>query len=372
MFNMFMSYYNQLFMVVEEAHRGMDWSNARRLGPVLITVPLAMHRVPFSTIAIAQFAAVVVISLLSIYDLKQRLGDLPLGLQGANWKTAKAALAPSGMFALLSGQQFLLYQVPINILQWITPGAVVLFTISRTILATARQMLAMFTAAISPEITLSYGERNMRKLLNIFHFSEKIVFGLIPVANLGAYLFSPILLQVWLHKPLLFDPYIYGFMALISSAMSMREHKQYFQYSTNKHKRMSVIVFVGNVLMIAISIPFMMKFGLQGFLYTWFVSEVSQIGLIYHENRKLFHNDPSINLLPVLKLGLVMTVSLPICWAMVQFARRHSLIMVGAVAVGGLVLLVAESYFVFGLKDVWQEFQDRKLRNIIPRSALGS
>jgi hypothetical protein len=46
--------------------------------------------------------------------------------------------------------------------------------------------------------------------------------------------------------------------------------------------------------------------------------------------------------------------------------------MVGAVAVGGLVLLVAESYFVFGLKDVWQEFQDRKLRNIIPRSALGS
>ena len=75
---------------------------------------------------------------------------------------------------------------------------------------------------------------------------------------------------------------------------------------------------------------------------------------------------------PLLRIGLVMTVSLPICWAMVQFARRDSLIMVGAVAAGGLVVLVAESYFVFDLKDVWQEFQNRKLRNIIPRSALGS
>jgi O-antigen/teichoic acid export membrane protein len=363
MTGLIMGYYVSLFMVVEEAHRGLDWSNARRLGPVLITVPLAMFRVQFSVIALGQFVVSFLICLISIYDLKRRMGALPLGLQGANRKTAKATLAPCGMFALISVQQFLIYQAPVIMLQWILgPETVVLFTISRTILSTARQMLAVLTSAISPEITFSFGEGNMKKLLSIFHYSEKIVFGVIPVANLGAFLFSPILLQIWLHKPLYFDPKMYGLMALISGAMSMREHKQYFQFSTNMHKRMAIIVFFGNILMIAISIPFTMKFGLYGFMFVWLVSEVSQMGLIYYENMRLFNNDPSISLVPVLKLGLVMLVSLPICWAMVQYARQRSVLLVGMVAVAGMMMLSVESYFVFGLKEVWSGFRDRAHR----------
>jgi hypothetical protein len=131
-------------------------------------------------------------------------------------------------------------------------------------------------------------------------------------------------------------------MALISGAMSMRDHKQFFQFSTNMHKRLSVIVFFGNLLMIVVSIPLTIKFGLQGFMIAWLVSEVSQMGLIYHENKKLFHNDPSINFVPVFKLGFVMLVSLPICAGMVVYAQRRSLILVGAVAMVGMLLLFAE------------------------------
>jgi O-antigen/teichoic acid export membrane protein len=353
-------YYINLFMVVEVAHRGWGWDNARRLGTTLICVPLAALGVRFPVIAIGQFAAALITTLLTIYDLKRRMAGLPLGLQGANWKTAKASLAPSGMFAMVYTQQFLIFQAPVIMLQWILgPSIVVLFSISRTILSTARQMLVVISSSIAPEITLSFAERDTKKLLNIFHYSEKIVFAVIPIANLGAFLFSPILLQVWLHKPGLFDPLTYGLMALISCAMSMREHKQFFQFSTNTHKRLSIIVFFGNILMIAVSIPFTQKFGLYGFMSVWLISEMSQMALLYHENKKLFHHDPSINFIPVLKLSLVMLASLPFCIWGVDYARQRSMLLVGAVAMVGTSLLVAESYFVFGLKDIWNQIRLR-------------
>jgi hypothetical protein len=185
------------------------------------------------------------------------------------------------------------------------------------------------------------------------------VYSGIPIANLGAFLFSLILLQVWLHKPLLFDPYTYGLMALISGAMSMREHKQFFQFSTNTHKRLPIIVFFGNLLMVAVSVPFTIQFGLHGFMFVWLASEVSQMGLLYHENKKLFHNDPSINFIPVVKLALVMLVSLPVCVGLLRYAQQRSLSMVCGVAVMGVIMVAAESYFAFGLKDVWNEFQRR-------------
>jgi O-antigen/teichoic acid export membrane protein len=356
-------YYNNLFMVLDETHRGTNWANARYLAPTLVSLPLAMLGVQFSGIAIGQFAAAAAIAMLTICDLKRRMGGLPLGLGGWNWTTVKSTLAPSGMFAMIFTQSFLVYQAPIILLQWIVgPESVVFFSICRTVFSTARQALQPLTSAIAPEITYSFADRDMKKLLSIFHYSEKVVFAGIPVANLGAFLFSPVLLNVWLRRPLLFDPFTYSLMALVSGAMSMRDHKQYFQFSTNTHKRLSIIVFFGNVAMLVGSVPMTIRFGLHGFMFTWLISELAQMGLIYRENKKLFDNDPSISIVPVLRLGLVTLVSLPICAAMVIYARQRSLLLVGVVATLGMLLLVAESYLVFGLKDVWDEFRRRTRR----------
>jgi O-antigen/teichoic acid export membrane protein len=353
-------YYNSLFMVIEESHRGLTWGNVRFFGGTLAAAGLAAFRVSFSTLAFGQFLFVLFLTLFSIYDLKRRMGDLPLGLKGANWKTAKSTLAPSGQFGMIYAQQFLIFQAPLIMLQWIVgPAVVVVFSTSRTILSTARQSLGKITNAVAPEITFSYAHQNMKRLLNIFHYSEKVVFAGIPIANLGAYLFAPVLLQVWLHRPSLFDTYTYGLMALISGAMSMRDHKQFFQFSTNMHKRLSIIVFFSNLMMIALSIPLTIKMGLNGFLYMWLLSELTQMGLIYFENKKLFNNDPSISMVPVLKLGAVMAISLPICAALLTFARQRSLGVVAVVAVVGMIGLTAESYLVFGLKDVWDQIRER-------------
>jgi len=357
MVNILAGYYNSLFMVVEKPHRGLSWGIARAFASSGTCFVLALFRLPFPILALGQLIATLLATLLSIQDLRHQLGDLPLGLQGANWKTAKATLRPSGMFAMIYAQQFLIFQFPLNMLQWILgPAVVVLFSTSRTVLSSARQLLSPITSAVAPEVTFSFATRNMKKMLAIFHHSEKIVFAGIPIANLGAYLLSPILVRVWLHRPLLFNSSIYALMALVSAAMSMRDHKQFFQFSTNMHKRLSIIVFFGNVLMICVSIPFTLKFGLMGFMSVWLVSEVLQMGLIFIENRKLFEYDPSITFFPVLKLVLVMVVSLPICMVLLHYSMQRSLAMVGAAAAVGIAMLMVESYFVFGLRGVWTEF----------------
>ena len=55
-------YYNSLFMVIEETHRGLSWANARLFGGTLSAVVFAAFRVKFSTIAMGQFAVVLLIS----------------------------------------------------------------------------------------------------------------------------------------------------------------------------------------------------------------------------------------------------------------------------------------------------------------------
>jgi O-antigen/teichoic acid export membrane protein len=343
-------YYNNLFMVVQETHRGTMWWNARRLAGTLVAALLALLRCSFAANALGQFAAVLLVALLTIFDLQRRMRGLPLGLQGANWQTARAALKPSGMFGMVFMQTFLLFQVPVLLLQRILgPEVVVLFTISRTVLGTARQMLSILTNAIAPEITFSFGSGDMKKLLDIFHYSERLVFSLIPLFNLGAYLFSPLLLVIWLHKPDLFQQDTYVLMVLISAAMSVREHKVFFQYSTNTHYALAHIIFWGNLAMIATSIPMTIWLRLDGFLYTWLTSEIVLMVLIYRENRKLFANDSSITLAPVLRLIAFIGVALPLCVPVLNYGRRHSLLSVSLIAIGSTAVVFAASWFVFGL-----------------------
>lgn len=351
--HIFFGYFNSLFMVVQETHRGSMWASFRFFAPVLAAIPLALTHSSFAELALFQLLSALLVGVASMFDLRARLRGLPLGPGGANWATLKSALRPGGMFAMVFTQQFLLFQAPILILQRIVgPEIVVLFTICRTILSTARRLLSMLTFSISPEITFSFGSGDTKKLLDIFHSSERVVFSLIPVANLGALLFSPVLLALWLRKPGLFEPWTYALMALVSAAMSMREHKQYFQYSTNRHYGLAHIVFWGNLAMIAASIPMTMRFGLHGMMVTWLVSETTQMALLYRENRKLFSGDASISILPALKLAAFMGIGVLLCLPVIEYARQHSLAAVGAAAAAGTALAFGLSYLLFDLKTV--------------------
>jgi O-antigen/teichoic acid export membrane protein len=235
----------------------------------------------------------------------------------------------------------------------------VLFTICRTLFSMARRILSVITNAIAPEITFSFGRGDLRKLLDIFHYSERVVFSLVPVANLGTLLLSPFLLSIWLHKPELFDPWTYVLMAVTSGVMSMREHKQFFQFSTNTHRRLAHIVFWGNLIMIGVSIPMIRWFGIRGFMYTWFASEATQMALLYFENKKLFNFDSSISMFPVLKLALVFGFALlPSSW-LVDYIRGHGVLYQAGFVLAANAVLFGISYWVFGLYLVQRRILSR-------------
>lgn len=346
-------YYNNLFMVLQEAHRGTMWFNVRRLAATLVAATLALEHLSFATIACGQFLGVLLVALLTIIDLRIRMKGIPMGIRGTSWGTVRSTVKPSGAFGLIMVQNLVQFQAPTILLQWLLgPAVVVLFTISRTILSTARQFLSPITWSIAPEVTFSFGRGERQKMLDIFHYSERVVFSLIPVANLGALLFSPVLLALWLHRPQLFEGYTYALMTLVSAVMSMREHKQYFQVATNVHHRLANIVFFGNLAMIVVSIPTTYWWGLHGFLYTWLASETTQMALLYRENRKLFGGDSSITLGPVLKLAVFMGVLFPFTLLIVEYGREHSLIISGLLATAGTAVIFAAAYAVFGLDVV--------------------
>lgn len=355
MLNILTMYYSGLFMVLEQAHRGCGWDNVRRLSLTLVCVPLAAAHRSFAWIALGQSLSALIVLVLTVQDLRRRMGNLPLGLRGANWKTARSSLAPSGMFAMIFAQHFLIFQVPVILLQRLLGAdTVVLFSISRTIFSAARQGIAAVTSAIAPEITLSYGRRDMSGLAEIFRYSERLVFALIPIGNLGVFLFAPLILRAWLHRPGLFAPGMYALMALVSSTMSMREHKQYFQYSTNQHAMLSAIVFLGNVAMIGFSIPATIRWGISGFLGAWLISELAQMGLLYRENRKLFDGDPSVSAGPIARLALGMVVALPLCVETLRYATVHALVTQICVALLGTCVLATGAYLLFDLGSLRQ------------------
>ena len=70
-------------------------------------------------------------------------------------------LRPSGYFGMLFSVTFLVYQVPVVILQRLLgPTNVVVFSITRTIYSMSRQALTSLSTALGPEITELFGKGN--------------------------------------------------------------------------------------------------------------------------------------------------------------------------------------------------------------------
>jgi O-antigen/teichoic acid export membrane protein len=357
-------YFNSLFVILKKAHRGLDWYNMRRFCTVAGCLPPMLVHAPFYWLALGQLVLVLLFTLLPILELKAGLKELHLGIAGATWKTARASIAPSGLYGLVFMQTYLVYQAPVIVLQCIVgPEMVVLFSISRTVLSVARQFLGTITEAIRPEITLAYGARDMKLLLQIFHYSEKVIYFLVPAANLGLLLFSPLLVRFWIHRENIFDLHVYAVMTLVSAAISMREHKQYFHYSTNTHQRYALILFFGDLLMIVFSIPAVRLFGMIGMVYIWLFTEVAQMLLIYEENKRLFARDASVNLNSALRMFLYFAVAFPFALGMIQLTRDLPLfedVLFNSLA---CLLLAAASWFCFGVREVqsllWKKMSAR-------------
>ncbi len=354
-------YVSSMFMVVGRLARGSAWRNAQALLNTLVLTALLLKHQPFSVLAGATLVVSVLAFSACTIDFFRIAPELKLSFRQWHWPTAQASLKPSGMFGLIFLQNILVFQVPVLFLQRLLGGSsVAVFAFMRTIFSMVRQMTTALGSSMGPEITRSYGGGEWPTLMRLYHMSEKLIFTLAIVCNLGVLALSPVLLVVWLHKPGLFTASNYALMALTSAVMSIKDHKFFFQYCTNEHRELALISFISYLLMCVAAYPLIIFFGITGLLSAWLVAEISQVFLIYRLNRQLFNYDASVTLYPVYRFFAITLLAVPLCSWLAQRGAKWPKIELTAAAAGAMIVLFSACYALFHLGQL-RELMGKKL-----------
>jgi hypothetical protein len=262
-------------------------------------------------------------------------------------------LRPSGYYALLYSSNILAYQLPVILMQRILgPAAVVIFSVNRTIYSMSRRLPYLVTNAIGPEVTITFGQRDWKRLVRLYELSERVVLLLVPPTTFGAMLFTPLLLTLWLHRGNLYYPYVSLLLGLTIAIQSIKEHKYQFQFSSNQIREMSYMTPLTYGIMLLLSIPAMHRFGLVGFLCVWPACELVQLLYLLHLNRQLFKDQAVLDMRPVYILCLVLFVgSLALAWPLLHIAQ-YPIWLQGISATVLTLIVAALSYWIFQVDEV--------------------
>jgi O-antigen/teichoic acid export membrane protein len=349
-----------IFLVVGISYRGGYWNNFLAIANTAATAVMAFRHASFTWIAAQQTTTVVVFGGLVLIDLRRRAPGIFPRLRYASPRRFGEVLKPSGYFGLLYSSNFLVYQVPVILLQrMLGPTTVVVFSLTRTVFSMARAVLNSMTQAIGPEITEFYGKRNWPGLFRLYELSERVIFALIPPVTLGTLVATPLLMAVWLHKPGLYHPYVCLVMALISGVMAIKEHKYVFQTSSNQHTMLARSIFWSYVVMVALDAPAIHWFGILGFLGVWFATELFQVLAILHLNQRLFANVSRVDFSPVYKLFALMGGATILGIRVVITAGQRSLPITALTALLVVAVLLVIGYPLFGLREVRSYLRSR-------------
>jgi O-antigen/teichoic acid export membrane protein len=272
-------------------------------------------------------------------------------------------LKQSGYFALIFSSNFLVYQVPILILQKTAGGSLVaLFSIMRTIFSMTRLMLNSPTQSMGPEVTSLFAINDWKGLSRLYDYSERLIFSIIPIVNLGVLYLCPFLLQVWLKQPLLFVPHVYLLGAAASIVMSTKEHKFQFQFSTNTHRELARFMFGSYIFLGVLWAIFIPRFGIQGLMVCWLSIEMCQLSYLIWLNAQLFRHHEVLDKKYLIRLALLSLAFLAGGYVLLPYTRFLPLPRQVVIAVANCVLLLGLAIPLFHLIPVWGKVQERLRR----------
>jgi O-antigen/teichoic acid export membrane protein len=349
-----------IYLVVGVAYRGGYWNNILALTSAAATAVLAIKHASFAWIAAQQAITVVILCVFMMIHLRITAPAIFPRPRYARPRRFGEFLKPSGYFGLLYSSNFLLYQVPVILLQRILgPATVVVYSLTRTIFSLSRSLLNSVSQAIGPEITELYGKRSWPRLFRLYELSERVVFALVAPVSIGTLLATPLLMSIWLHKPGLYEPHICLLMALISGVMGIKEHKLHFQTCSNQHTVLARLMFSTYAGMVLLAVPAILWLGVLGFLGLWLAAELFQVFAILRLNQRLFAGFSQLDFSPVHKLFVVMGGSTIIGAWLAMTAGQKSLPAITLIAVLFVSVLLIISYPLFGLKEVRSYLRSR-------------
>ena len=349
-----------IFLVVGISYRGTTWNSVQALVSTAGTAVMALNHASFAWIAAVQVIIVALFCIVALIDLRVTAPAIFPRMRYARIDRFGEVLKPSGYFGLLYSSNFLVYQLPVILIQRILgPATVVIFSLTRTIFSMSRQVLTSMTQAIGPEITELYGRRSWPRLFRLYELSERVVFALVPPVTIGTLIATPALLAAWLHKPGLYNPYVCLLMALISGVMGIKEHKYQFQTCSNEHTMLAKLMFWSYIAMVVLSVPAIGFLGILGFLGVWFSAELFQVLAILRLNQRLFANVSRLDFSPVYKLFALMGIATLLGARLAITPGQRSLPLITLTAVLFAAVLLVISYPLFGLREVRSYLRSR-------------
>ncbi|MBA2681301.1 MAG: lipopolysaccharide biosynthesis protein [Ktedonobacteraceae bacterium] len=363
LFGVLFAYFTGMYMVLSRTHTGILWVNGLRMTMVIVASAGAWAQLSFPILAAMQAAVYLVGILLVLLHIRRVAPEIFPRIDLWNRSSVRAILRPSGYFGLISLSTFLSYEVPVLILQREAgPFVVVAFTVMRTIFSMCRQALNAPTQALGPEITRLFGREEWGELTRVYNYSERLIFSLIPMVNLGVLIVSPVLLTIWLHQPALFAVLPYVLMAAISIILSAKEHKFQFQFSTNTHEKLARIMSTSYVALAIFSIPMVQWKGMLGFLYTWLAIELYQTIRIIQLNQTMFAHTGNHRLTYVYRLTALSIVGLVGC-GFILAHTSHDLYRIQFAAGAGISAATAlAAFFLFDMHGIIQTLSGRMLK----------
>ncbi len=353
MASMLFGFFSGSYMVFGEAHRGAHFGNLNQLLGMLAIVALVLLRQPFPVIAAGQLAVTLVMALFLAWDVARRCPEIKPSLR--YWKKGSlgSILRPSGHYMLLASSNLFAYQVPVLLMQRLLgPTVVVAYNVTRTVYSLSRRLLYLVTNSLSAEITMIYGQRDWLRLHKLYSLSERVILLMTPPITFGSMLATPLLLQVWLHKGMLFRPGICITLGLTISILSIKEHKYQFQFSSNKVESISWQTLFAYGLTSLLSVPLMPVLGVQGYLLVWLLSETLQLFYLLHLNDKLFAGEAVLDHKPVYQMLAIMAVcTLVLGWPILHI-RSVPWLMQGLFAAATTLVLTAFCYWIFRVDEL--------------------
>lgn len=346
-------YISGTFMVVGRAHVGGYWNNAKNLSLIFSAAIAVLFRSSFAVVAMAQFTGITLCFLGALIHLRTSAPQIFPTLRYFDRSQIGAILKPSGYFALIYSSNFLVYQVPILILQrTVGPAVVTVFSIMRTIFSMTRNMLNALTQAIGPEVTNLFARSDWPALVRLYNTSERLIFSVIPIANVGVLFACPLLLTIWVKNPSLFVPGVYVICAAISVVMSTKEHKFQFQFSTNTHEALARFMFGTYLTLVALWMFTVPRFGLKGLLWSWFTIESAQLIYLVILNGRFFAHIERLDLRYITRLALISVMFLGAGSFLLPHMVERSLWIQAATAIlAGLIIFVLDIP-LFGVLEV--------------------
>ncbi len=347
-------------MVISCSHIGQYWANAKNAAVILVSVPCLLLKTSFAVIAAAQLLAVLVCILGMLFTLFRMGREIFPTLRYWDRSSVRGILSPSAYFALLFSSNFLVYQAPVLILaRGVGPVEVAIFGTTRTIFSMARQVLNAVTQAIGPEVTSLYAKNDWTRLSKLYDYSERLVFSLIPVVNIGTLYLGPVLAILWLRDAKLFVPGTYVLFAAISIVLSGKEHKYQFQFSTNTHRELSRFMFGSYVVLVAVWWATVGRFGMLGIIWAWFLVESVQMLYIMRLNNRFFAHHEELETKYPLRMAVLCGLALMVTLRVIPHTALLPVVTQIALAIGIGALLLALDVLLFDLVPIWHILRGR-------------